>query len=140
MIETFSAPGRSEAAPIDFTLRVKNDGNVHIRPKGTIIITNLFGQKVDEIPLEGANVLPGATRKMDTAWEKDNALGSYTATLVATYGQQSLPLTAATKFNVISNTALILVIAIVIIALLFIISLITGRGRLKKAIQALTQG
>lgn len=139
-IETFEAPARSQSGPVDFTLRVKNDGNVHIRPKGTIIITNLFGQKVDEIPLEGANVLPGATRLMTTTWDKNNILGSYTATLVATYGQQSLPLTAATKFNVISNTALILMVVIAGTLVLFIISLISGRGRLKKALKALTQG
>lgn len=77
---------------------------------------------------------------MDTSWEKQNALGSYTATLVATYGQQSLPLTAATKFTVISNTMLILFIAIAVVLVLFIISLVSGRGRLKKALKALTQG
>jgi hypothetical protein len=139
-IETFEAPARSQSGPVDLTLRIKNDGNVHVRPKGTIIITNFLGQKVDELPLEGANVLPGATRKMDTTWEKDNLMGSYKATLVATYGQQSLPLTAATKFNVISNTALILIIVIVTTFVIFIVSLFTGRGRLKKAFKALTQG
>lgn len=139
-IETFEAPARSQAGPVNFTLRVKNDGNVHIRPKGTIIITDLFGRKVDELPLEGANVLPGATRKMDTSWEKVNLLGSYTATLVATYGQQSLPLTAATKFNVISNTTLIVGSIALIALIIFLISLVSGRGRLKKALKALTQG
>lgn len=139
-IETFEAPARSQTGPVNFTLRVKNDGNVHIRPKGTIIITDLFGRKVDELPLEGANVLPGATRKMDTAWEKENLLGSYTATLVATYGQQSLPLTAATKFNVISNTTLVIGSIALVALVIFLISLVSGRGRLKKALKALTQG
>jgi hypothetical protein len=139
-IETFEAPAISKTVQFNFTLKKKNDGNVHIRPKGTIIITDLFGRKVDELPLEGANVLPGATRKMDTAWEKENLLGSYTATLVATYGQQSLPLTAATKFNVISNTTLVIGSIAMIALIIFLISLVSGRGRLKKALKALTQG
>ena len=139
-IETFTAPGHSQTGPIPFTLRVVNDGNVHIRPKGTIIVTNLFGKKVDEIPLDGANVLPGATRKMETEWENENLFGSYKATLVATYGQQNLPLTAATKFNVFSNTALILIAIAAIAIVFFLISLFSGRGRLSKALKALTQG
>lgn len=139
-IETFEAPSYSQSGPISLTLRVLNQGNVHIRPKGTIVITDLFGRKVEELPLNGANVLPGAVRKMTTEWNKDNLLGRYTATLVATYGQQNLPLTAATKFTVMSPTAAVLLGIALIAAIIFIISLISGRGRLKKAFKALTSG
>src|SRR5690606_8074877 len=87
-ISTFEAPAYSQQGPVNFSLRIQNEGNVHIRPKGTIIITDMFGRKVEEIPLDGANVLPGSVRKTDSTWEKTNILGTYTATLVATYGQQ----------------------------------------------------
>jgi len=137
-IETFEAPKYSQKGPITFDLRLKNNGNVHIRPKGTIVITNILGKKVEEIPLRGANVLPGATRKMDTVWEKQNLIGYYTATLVATYGQQNLPLTAATKFTVISTTAAILLVVGGFAAILFLVSLFTGRNKLLKAFKALT--
>lgn len=139
-IESFSAPVYSQKGPLTFDLRVKNDGTTHIRPAGTIVITNMFGQKVDEIPLNGANVFPGAVRKMDTDWNKQALLGHYTATLVATYGQQSLPLTAATKFTVASPTALILIGVGAIAGVIFLISLITGRNRLLKALKILTTG
>jgi hypothetical protein len=139
-VETFEAPKRSESGPVNFTLRIKNDGNVHVRPKGTIIITNFFGNKVAELPLEGANVLPGATRKMETTWDEDRLLGSYTATLVATYGVQNLPLAAATKFTVASTTSIILLLVAVIAIVIFLISLFTGRNRLKKAFSVLTKG
>jgi len=137
-IETFEAPKYSQSGPVPITLRLKNNGNVHIRPKGTIIITDLFGRKVEELPLRGANVLPDAVRKMETVWEKDNLLGHYTATLVATYGQQNLPLTAATSFTVISPLAAILLGTALLAGFIFIISLFTGRKRLKKAFKAFT--
>jgi hypothetical protein len=107
---------------------------------GTIIVTNIFGKKVDEIPLSGSNVFPGSIRRMATTWEKENLIGNYTATLVATYGQQNLPLTAATKFTVISPVAAILLVAGTIAALIFIASLISGRGRVLKALRILTTG
>lgn len=139
-IESFDAPGRVNEGPVNFTLRLNNQGNVHVRPKGTVIVTNMFGQKVDEIPLEGANVLPGATRRMEISWDDPGTFGSYTATLVATYGQQNLPLTAATKFNVLSNTALILGGVAILAAIFFLFSIVSGRGRLIKALKVLTKG
>lgn len=139
-IETFTAPRYSQTTPLNFTLRLKNNGNTHIRPKGTIVITDIFGKKVDELPLNGQNVLPGVVRKMDTEWNKPNALGYYTATLVATYGEQNLPLTAATKFFVASPTAIILISIGVIAAILFIISLISGKSRLLRALKIIISG
>lgn len=139
-IETFTVPSYSQFTPITFTLRVNNGGNVHIQPKGTIVITNIFGKKVDEIPLNGANVLPNATRKMETVWDKKSVVGTFTATLVATYGQQNLPLTAAARFTVISTTAAIILGVGVLGAIFFLLSLFTGRRRLGKAIRVLTSG
>lgn len=139
-IESFSAPTHSQSTPLNLSLRLKNNGNTHIRPKGTIIITDIFGKKVDEIPLNGQNVLPGVIRKMDTEWNKPNALGYYTATLVATYGQQNLPLTAATKFLVVSTTAAILIGIGVVAGILFILSLISGKSRLLRAFQVIIRG
>jgi len=139
-IESFQAPAYSRQGPVDLSLRIKNEGTTHVRPSGTIIITNMFGKKVDEIPLNGLNVFPGAIRKMDTTWDKGTLLGQYTATLVATYGQQNLPLTAATKFVVISPIAGILMVVGVIAALLFTISALQGRNRLLKALKVIISG
>lgn len=139
-IEDFSAPAYSKSGPVPFTLRVLNEGNVHIQPKGTIIITDMFGKKVDEVPLKSANVLPGSVRKTVTTWDKTNLLGRYTATLVATYGQQNLPLTAVTTFTVASPIAIGLIIAGAIALILLIISLFSGRSRLRRAMKALATG
>lgn len=139
-IETFESPKYAKSGPITFVLRLKNDGNVHVQPKGTIIITNLFGQKVEEIPLNGANVLPMATRKMETVWDKKNILGAFTATLVATYGQQNLPLTSAVRFTVVSPTAAALLIGGSIALIIFLLTLISGRKRVARALKVLASG
>lgn len=139
-IETFKAPAYSRKGPVTFSLRIKNEGTTHIRPAGTIVITNIFNHKVDEIPLNGLNVFPGAVRKMDTTWEKGSLLGQYTATLVASYGQQGLPLTNATKFTVISPIAATIIVIGLISALLFVVSAIQGRNRLLKALKVIISG
>lgn len=139
-VETFAAPTYSRSAPVTISMRVKNDGTTHIRPNGTIIITNMFGQKVDELPLNSANVFPGAIRRMDTEWNPGNVLGYYTATVVATYGQQGLPVSAATRFIVASPIAVIMVVVGGLAGLIFIISLITGRKRLTTALKVLSTG
>lgn len=139
-IETFQAPTYSTKGPVTFSLRVQNNGTTHIQPSGTIVITNMFNQKVDEIPLNSANVFPGAIRKMDTEWNPENAFGHYTATLVATYGQQRLPLTTATRFNVASPIAAIVLVVGVVSGFIFVISLLSGRKRLATALKVLTTG
>jgi len=139
-VSSFEAPAYSKKGPVTFELRVKNNGTTHIRPNGTIIITNMFGKKVDEIPLNGFNVFPGVIRKMSTQWEKENLIGHFTATLVATYGQQNLPLTAATKFTVVSPLVAVLLVVGTLAGAIFIISLITGRSRVLRALKILTTG
>lgn len=139
-VETFKAPAYSANGPVTFEIRVKNDGTTHIRPEGTILITNIFGRKVDEIPLDTANVFPGAVRRLDTVWDRTGMFGYYTATLVAKYGQQPLVLSKATKFAVASPVSLIVLTVGTLAVLVFVISIVSGRGRLLKAIRVLTTG
>ncbi len=123
MVESFKADkGYYQSGPVNFDLRVKNNGNNHVQPKGTILITNLFGQKIAEIPLNGKNALPGAIRRMDTEWSPGKFLANrYTATLVANYGQQSKTLSASTSFIIFPKALLITSISIILlIALMFI--------------------
>jgi hypothetical protein len=105
-VEEKAEPISFEAVPygnsVDFVLRVKNNGANHIKPKGTIVVHNLLGRKVAEIPLSAENVLPGAVRKMITQWSAERVLlGRYNASLVTTYGERgNKPLTASTAFVV----------------------------------------
>lgn len=141
-IESFSVPGYSEKGPVNFSLRVKNEGNVHVRPEGTYVIQNLFGNKIAEIPLDSRNVIPGSIRKMDTLWDQQRLFGRYKVTLFSTYGEgsQKKALTAASTFTVASKTAIVLISVIVVALLGIIITLISGRKRLAKAMRVITKG
>ncbi len=136
----FSAPGYSEYGPVPLTLKVQNAGNAHIKPSGTIIITDMFGAKVDEIQLNGSNVLPNAARNMVTYWTNKNPIGRFTATLVATYGEKHEALLASTTFTVIPKP-LVIGVSIAIVSLIIIILLvISGRKRIAKALKVIAQG
>ena len=130
----------AQYGPVKFDLITKNEGNVHEQPTGTIVITNMFGKTVKTIPLNTANVLPGAERLVTTSWDETNLIGRYTATLVATYGQNStsaqnqLHLTASTTFVVFPLYILWILIGIIVIIAL----LITQRSKIKRAINRLT--
>ncbi|MGI5827889.1 MAG: WxL protein peptidoglycan domain-containing protein [Patescibacteria group bacterium] len=140
ILEDFSAPKYLEKGPVKLLARVKNESNTHIIPQGTIVITNIFGKKVAEIPLEGRNVLPGAIRKMETTWDQANVMGVFTATLIATYGQNKLPLTAATKFTVIPKMVLILGFVAAVAIVGFVLTLVVGRKRLAKVLKVMFKG
>jgi hypothetical protein len=129
--------GYYEKGPISFMLRVKNTGNNHIRPKGTIVVSNIFGQKVAQIDLNGKNVLPGAIRKMDTEWKPKGMLANrYTATLVATYGQSSgQSLSSSVSFIVFPKYMIVLML----IGILALVGAISGRKSIKKSIHKLTK-
>lgn len=97
--------------PAEFTIRFANTGNVHVRPTGSVNITNLFGKLTTAL---GVNVgkgatLPTTTRKYEAVWERGTvaaagsnmlsdffvelgnewrnfALGKYTAQVALAYG------------------------------------------------------
>ncbi|MDO8264983.1 MAG: DUF916 domain-containing protein [Candidatus Parcubacteria bacterium] len=93
-VEEFSAPSFSEYGPINFSIRFKNNGSVHVRPKGFISITDWQGKKVIDIPFAQKNVIPEAVRKIDAIFDKQWLIGRYTATLVGNYGTSNYPIEA----------------------------------------------
>lgn len=131
-VKSFEASRQFGLKNFDFTIRVKNSGNNHIRPQGSIIITNFWGTTIDEIPLDGESIIPKMTKKMVTEWNPGRALfGRYTATLVTTYGfTKKLTLTETTSFWVMTWQSIVLII----IMLVFLISVIYKYRRIIKLI------
>lgn len=80
---------QGEAGPTAFDLAVRNDGNVHLVPYGTVTIRNVFGRKVKTIPLPLGTLLPGTTRKYDLNWEHGLRFGIYKATANVAAGSQN---------------------------------------------------
>jgi len=69
-------------SPVNYLMRFENTGTVHFEPKGRILIKNIFGSKVTEIPVEGNIVLPSGIREIPITWKYEGILlGRYTATV-----------------------------------------------------------
>ncbi len=136
-IESFKATSSIfEKGPVPFEVRLKNLGNVHTKPTGTIIITNLLGQQVASVAVEPKNVLPGATRKLEATWDTQWRLGRYNATYTAVFSDKTT-LSSTTSFTVLPYRAI--AVAIVILIILLII-LKKYQKRLSLAWKILTSG
>lgn len=90
--------------PIDFTARVENNGNVHLKPIGEVVVRGIFGNEATRLKLNdaGGNVLPNSLRKYSTVWgqeapegfwarygqqKREELFGKYTAELTLVYGE-----------------------------------------------------
>lgn len=73
---------------VNFTARIQNQGNVHVKPRGAIEITNMLGNKVSNVRINesGANILPNSTRRFEAPWSGTFGFGKYKAQLVLSYG------------------------------------------------------
>jgi hypothetical protein len=133
-IETFAAEKKFyNMGPVDFSIRVKNESTVHIRPEGVVTVTDMFGKK-SVVQVEGRNVLPGAIRKLSASHKENFLIGKYTADLKLSYGTQSNSvLTASTTFFAFPVRMGLIGLSILIIVFLL-------RKRLGKALKTLLTG
>jgi hypothetical protein len=61
-VEEFSSNIFFEKGPVPFTVRLKNTGSHFIKPKGQIIIKNMFGQSIKRLDLFSVNILSDSIR------------------------------------------------------------------------------
>lgn len=61
-----------EGTPIDFVIRIKNEGNVHEQPAGQVIIKDMFGKTIAglNVNLPPRNILPGSIRRFESSLDK----------------------------------------------------------------------
>jgi P pilus assembly chaperone PapD len=121
-----------EFGPVEFQLRVKNDGGVHVRPAGVITIQNMWGGK-DVFGFEGRNVLPNSIRQMPAVWNSTWLIGKYDANLSLTFGSKNEQLYATTTFWAFPWKVGLIVLAVIIILFLL-------RKRLYKALKVIIRG
>jgi hypothetical protein len=145
-----------EFLPAKFTVRLKNGGNVHVAPTGTMFIKRGSAQVAAvDFNSEQGNILPGTDRVFDMNWEdgfpaykdvKDASgkttkklvwdfsklqklrFGRYTANLVAVYddGQHDVPIEAVVSFWVIPWR----ILGVIFLIILFVFFGLWGIGRL----------
>ncbi len=112
---------------INFTARIENQGNVYVRPRGFLVITDIFGRKISQTEIDGKNILPGAIRQIPIEFQANRLFGPHTATLVLVYGNTNQNLNVSTGFTIIPWLATLIVIVLLALIVIF-------RKRLWKAL------
>lgn len=115
-----------EKGPIDLVERIRNSGNVHVKPKGEVIVKNVFGQEVAKLVVNenGGNVLPDSVRKFEQEFSKDVMFGRYSATAEINIGEGEV-ISQTISFWVVPYT-LVGIILFAIILLVIVIRTILG--------------
>ena len=152
IIEEFSSDLFYESGPVPFTVRVKNKGIHFIKPKGEILIKNMFGQNIGKLDLMNVNILFNSIRAIPNTiymqelrsqdnskeksnlnfqspkalWKEDFLLGFYTATLNITLSDEGPGFTKSIHFFAFPFQGLI-VIVIVLISAIIIINRVRAR-------------
>jgi len=117
------APRFSEYGPIPVTAEILNKGNYHIKPKGIISLTSVFGKKIDEILIQENNIFPDVSRVYENEVGKKWMMGRYKIEFSASYGETGQLIEALTYVWVFPwklATAIILGIVIIILLAAFL--------------------
>jgi len=144
--------GRSNRLPLTFTTAYKNTGNIHLKPTGTVTITDMFKRSAVTLTVNQtkASTLPQSTRNYSVLWEKSTAqttagnawaafwqeyrnersnfaFGKYMATLALTAGQSNGVVTSATTTFWVFPWHVVLVWAVVLVLILLLLILLVKR-------------
>lgn len=125
VINTFRADRSFINFPESFTLRFKNDGNVHVTPYGQIVVTDIFGNRVASGILneKSLNALPESIRKYEIPVKKEAKFlipGIYTAKIDMHFGENKKELSRTLVFfsqGSVNLLAIGLILVITIVAL-----------------------
>lgn len=112
----------------DFILRFENKGNVHLQPRGNIVITNMWGNERGVIPINHlshfGNVLPNSIREFNFSWKSEpsvSEIGRYKAVVTLGYGQNGIKNTSSeTYFWVLPVKGTIITLGSIALFILFI--------------------
>jgi hypothetical protein len=90
-----------QKGPFAFEFLYRNTGTVHLAPYGVIRISNIFGQVVDEFPVEPYFAMPDSVRYREITWNKSALLGRYQAEILLNRGYGNIVDTARVSFTVL---------------------------------------
>ncbi len=125
-VVNFSIPGFSEYPPVTVSTEIKNNGPLHIKPSGSIIIRNMFGKEIARHEFTGGNIFPEATLLYENEFFSDSKIrvGRYTAELSTAFGRDlNIPLEATASFiifpwKIAAGIALLIAILVVTVVLI----------------------
>jgi hypothetical protein len=111
-----------ETTPLQFVLRMKNEGNTHEQPVGRVLVKDMFGKDVASvnINLPPRNVLPASIRRFGGSLDSSDLgskrlFGRYTANLTVTYGANKQTVNASLAFWIIPYKLIAAIIAALVI-------------------------
>lgn len=115
--------GFFEHGPVNFLVRLKNEGSVHEKATGNIEITNTFGKKIASVPVndKGGNILPDSIRRFEQSLPAKQLFGHYTAKMTLSYASNK-KLEAKLSFWVIP-WKLILLALLGLVALIWLLKM-----------------
>ncbi len=105
---------------IIFNLFFKNDGNIHLNPKGTIVIENMLGSTVGSIDVEPWYAMPKSLRFREVSWKPKFLFGKYTATASIMRGYGELKDEISYTFWAIPWKLFLIVLVLVIAVVIFV--------------------
>jgi hypothetical protein len=119
LVSRFFAKNFWEYGPVEVETEILNRGDLHIRPKGVVSLTNIFGGLVDQQKLKEQNIFPDTLRSFKNSLGGKWLVGRYRLDFSAAYGEQGRALTAAFYVWVFPwKVALIITLSLIIIILL----------------------
>lgn len=127
-----------ENGPITFVQRIKNEGNTHIKPHGTVRVTNMLGKEVGVLTINenGGNVLPGSIRRFAQEMPNKWMFGRYKAEANVQFSGQNINSNLTFWVIPYKLIAIIAGIAIVLIIVLRYLLRAYGRRAVEKAHQS----
>jgi hypothetical protein len=133
-VREFSAPSFSEYGPVNFRTIIANYSDIHIAPKGSINIHNLFGTTTATLALEDTNIFPNTSRQFENILNRRFLFGRYTADLSAGYGATGQALAATLIFWVIPWRLIILILVVIVITVI-LVSLLRKKSATGKEVE-----
>ncbi len=123
--------GFFESSPFTIVERLKNTGNIHVKPTGTLTVKNMLGKVVETQPINNppGNVLPDSTRRFQQDINKKWMFGKYTASMEVAYGTNGQVLNATTTFWVVPFKLIFIVLLTLLVVILLTRVLVKRHNR-----------
>lgn len=126
---------------VNFIAKVENLGNVIVKPRGPVEITNMFGKKVATLKMNesAAAVLPNEVRRFETLWRDEGlAFGKYEAVMSLGYGEDGRKtISVASSFWILPGKLVGFILGGVIF--LFLLIVMAVKLYLKRKLRYLSQ-
>jgi hypothetical protein len=146
----------SEYLPVDFSVTVKNTGNLHVHPRGNLFIKGTSQKDLAKLEVNPGmgNILPGSSRTFTAGWNDsfivrnpdnhltfnwnkltDFRIGKYSAYVLLSYddGQRDVPIDATITFWVFPYTAVIVILVTIVLFISLIVYVF--KSQVRKAAQ-----